>query len=144
MNRRTDNALDNRIAGTAVAIAVLCFMVSTCAPCPRLPINHPPIWPIAMTDNQYVMRDELRDELKRAAHDGVREALKEVGIDADDDWREVQKDMAHLRKSREGSEALTRWAKYAAVTTSVGACVSGAIYAFGQGVADAISAVIPK
>lgn len=57
----------------------------------------------------------------------VRETLRELGIDPED-FRGHQRDMAFVRRQREGAEQVARWSKRACIVTSVGAIASGFIW----------------
>lgn len=63
----------------------------------------------------------------------VRETLRELGIDPED-FQGHQRDMAFVRKQREGAEQVAVWGKRACIMTGIGA--------FGSGVAWLVVEVI--
>lgn len=73
--------------------------------------------------------DVDRDETRQI----VRETLRELGIDPED-FRGHQRDMAFVRRQREGAEQITRWSKRACV----GAVVAGGIWLVVEGVKTAL------
>ena len=52
---------------------------------------------------------------KEGAHEAVNEAFERLGIDPDE-WHEMQKDTAFLRKLRENCDGMTRWISRGVVT----------------------------
>lgn len=87
-----------------------------------------------MDDREYITRDEAEHLMEDAAERGARRVLKQIGVDAEGDWKAVQADMQHLRQSREGSDMVRRWGKRAAVT----AFVSSLGWLIWQGIVQAL------
>lgn len=77
-------------------------------------------------------------EVKVVVDRAVRQTLITLGLDIStaDKMLQAQADFGYLRKQRLGSEEVTKWVK----RTAVGACVSGAIYAFWHGFKAAMTA----
>ncbi|MCG8359642.1 MAG: hypothetical protein MI920_29095 [Kiloniellales bacterium] len=66
------------------------------------------------------------EEIDRAVHRTVQETFMVFGIDTSDSAsvREFQSDLGYLRRSRQGSEELAKWAKRSAVGAGITAlCV---------------------
>lgn len=68
-------------------------------------------------------------KIQKAVESGIENSLEKFGFDVGNPL-EVQEDMAHLRKSRLGSEKL----KGRAGLVAVGIFVTGAIYAIWEGI----------
>jgi hypothetical protein len=65
----------------------------------------------------------LRDEIKQIVHASVLQALGHLGFTVDDPHA-IQKDMIHLRSSRQAQEEMAKWIK----RTTVGICLTGLLY----------------
>ncbi|MGB4192030.1 MAG: hypothetical protein WBJ81_05760 [Rickettsiales bacterium] len=65
-----------------------------------------------------MVSDKLKQTIREAVREGIDDALTKYGIDTDDP-NSMQHDMLHLRKSRIGSEELTKWAKRSAITVAI-------------------------
>lgn len=68
------------------------------------------------------MNDQQESKLiEDAVANGVRRAFLEIGIDTSDarSVKEMQRDMAHLRNIRKGSEAIARHSKLYIVTVAI-------------------------
>lgn len=83
----------------------------------------------ASLDDLRAGADVDRDETRQI----VRETLRELGIDPED-FRGHQRDMAFVRRQREGAEQVTRWTK----RTCVGLLVSGFVWLVYEGVRSAL------
>ena len=64
------------------------------------------------------MNNRLKETIRQAVREGIEEALTKYGIDTSDPTS-TQADMLYVRKSRVGSEELTKWAKRSAITVAI-------------------------
>ena len=64
------------------------------------------------------MNNKLKETIREAVREGIDDALTKYGIDIDNP-NSMQYDMLYLRKSRIGSEELTKWAKRSAITVAI-------------------------
>lgn len=87
-----------------------------------------------MTEREFITRGEAEQLMERAAERGARRVLQDIGVDAEGEWLETQKDLSHLRKMREGSEQIQRYA----TRFIVAAAVSGLVWAAWQGIKAAL------
>lgn len=62
--------------------------------------------------------NKMKEMIREAVREGINDALPKYGIDIDDPTS-AQADMLYIRKSREGSEELTKWAKRSAITVAI-------------------------
>ena len=65
-----------------------------------------------------MVSDKLKQTIREAVREGIDDALTKYGIDIDNP-NSMQSDMVYLRKSRTGSEELTKWAKRSAITVAI-------------------------
>ena len=69
-----------------------------------------------------MMKNNIDNKMKETIREAVREciddALTKYGIDTDNP-NSMQSDMVYLRKSRIGSEELTKWVKRSAITVAI-------------------------
>lgn len=65
-----------------------------------------------------MVSDKLKQTIREAVREGIDDALTKYGIDTDDP-NSMQHDMLYLRKSRIGSEELTKWTKRSAITVAI-------------------------
>ncbi len=65
-----------------------------------------------------MVNEKLKHVIREAVREGIEEALTKYGIDTDSP-NSMQSDMLYLRKSREGSEELTKWIKRSAITVAL-------------------------
>jgi hypothetical protein len=65
-----------------------------------------------------MVNDKLKIIIRDAVREGIEEALTKYGIDTSDPTS-TQADMLYVRKSRVGSEELTKWAKRSAITVAI-------------------------
>ncbi len=61
---------------------------------------------------------KMKEDIREAVREGIDDALTKYGIDTDNP-NSMQSDMVYLRKSRMGSEELTKWAKRSAITVAI-------------------------
>ena len=62
--------------------------------------------------------ERMHQVAKEAAHVAFGEYMQRLGVD-DTEWREVQQDLAYLRRLRGGSEQAARWVMRSALTVFV-------------------------
>ncbi len=82
------------------------------------------------------MEEKLRQAIREAVRDGIQDALTKYGLDTADP-NAMQADMLYLRKSRQGSEEIIKWAK----RSCVAATVSGFLLALWHGIKQLINGV---
>ena len=88
-----------------------------------------------LTNDQWRRYDDayIRKIAKEGAKEGAREVMdewaKQRGIDPDD-WHEVQKDHAYLRRLRTGSQKASEWVYRSMIVT----VVTGIAYAVWQAI----------
>lgn len=64
--------------------------------------------------------ERVRAIAREAAHEAVEETLRRIGVDPDDEWREVQQDLNYLRRLRSGADQAAAWVRKGAITTAAG------------------------
>lgn len=72
------------------------------------------------------INEKLKQAIREAVRDGIEEALTKYGVDTSN--------LLHLRKSRQGSEEVTKWIKRSAITVFI----SGLIVTLWQGIKQMI------
>ncbi len=79
------------------------------------------------------INDKLKEAIREAVRDGIEEALTKYGVDTSNPHA-MQSDLLHLRKSRQGSEEVTKWIKRSSITVFI----SGLIVTLWQGIKQMI------
>jgi hypothetical protein len=82
------------------------------------------------------MDEKLCAAIREAVRDGIDDALTKYGIDISNP-NLMQADMLYLRKSRQGSEEIIKWAK----RSCVAATASGFLLALWHGIKQLINGV---
>ena len=70
-----------------------------------------------------MVSDKLKQTIREAVKEGIDDALTKYGIDTDNPTS-MQNDMVYLRKSRTGSEELTKWARRSAITVAISSIIA--------------------
>ena len=65
-----------------------------------------------------MVNDKLKVIIRDAVREGIEDALTKYGIDTSDPTS-TQADMLYVRKSREGSDELAKWAKRSIITVAI-------------------------
>lgn len=73
-----------------------------------------------------------KEEIHDVVEEAVRETFIHLGVDLNNagDVRELQSDLAYIRRARRGSEEVARWTKRGLI----GAGVSGLLYLLVEGI----------
>ena len=65
-----------------------------------------------------MVNDKLKAIIREAVRESIDDALTKYGVDTANP-NSMQADLIHLRKSREGSEELTKWMKRSIITVAI-------------------------
>ena len=79
------------------------------------------------------MNNKLKDTIREAVREGIEDALTKYGIDTSAP-NSMQSDMVYLRKSREGSEELSKWIRRSAITVAISSILASIWGAFKQAI----------
>ncbi len=70
-----------------------------------------------------MVNDKLKTIIKEAVRDGIEEALTKYGVDTANPTS-MQADLLHLRKSRLGSDEVTKWIKRSVITVVISGMIA--------------------
>jgi hypothetical protein len=70
-----------------------------------------------------MVNDKLKIIIREAVREGIEEALTKYGIDTSDPTS-TQADMLYVRKSRVGSDEVTKWIKRSVITVVISGMIA--------------------
>ena len=70
-----------------------------------------------------MVNDKLKIIIREAVSEGIAEALTKYGVDISDP-NSMQADLIHLRKTRIGSDEVTKWIKRSVITVVISGMIA--------------------
>ena len=70
-----------------------------------------------------MVNDKLKIIIREAVSEGIAEALTKYGVDTSDP-NSMQADLIHLRKTRIGSDEVTKWIKRSVITVVISGMIA--------------------
>ena len=69
------------------------------------------------------MNNKLKETIRQAVREGIAEALTKYRVDTSDP-HSMQADLIHLRKTRIGSDEVTKWIKRSVITVVISGMIA--------------------